>query len=73
MADQEKIYREAMSAGHSAAWDLEWARAAAHYQEALQAKPQDYQALTSLGLAFYELHRFDDALKKYTEAAKVHP
>ena len=73
MADQENIYRQAMSAGHSAAWDLEWERAAAYYRKALEARPQDYQALTSLGLALYELHRFDEALEKYAEAAKVHP
>ncbi len=73
MANPEKIYREAMSAGHSAAWDLEWAHAAEYYRKALEAKPQDYQALTSLGLALFELHQFDEALKVYGMAAKVLP
>jgi len=73
MADPETIYREAMSAGHSAAWDLEWARAAEHYRKALEAKPGDYQALTSLGLALFEQHQFDEALKMYGQAAQAMP
>jgi len=73
MADPETTYREAMSAGHSAAWDLEWARAAEYYSQALEAKPRDYQALTSLGLALFERHQFDEALQMYGQAAQVLP
>ncbi len=73
MADREKIYRDAMNAGHSAAWDLQWDKAAEAYRRALQVKPNDYQALISLGLALFEQHRFEDALKVYGQAARVAP
>ncbi len=73
MADREKIYRDAMNAGHSAAWDLQWDKAAEAYQRALQVKPNDYQALISLGLALFEQHRFEEALKVYGQAARVAP
>ncbi len=73
MVDTEKLYHESMNAGHSAAWDLEWERAAQHYRKALEARPDDYQALTSLGLALFELHDYEGALQAYAQAAKVMP
>ena len=69
----EKVYRQAMSQGHSAAWDMDWEQAAQHYRRALQAKPNDFQALTSLALAFYEMGRLTEAEHLYIEAAKHYP
>ncbi len=73
MTDQEQQYRQAMNQGHSAAWDLDWERAAHFYRQALEAKPQDFQALTSLALAHYELGQLAEAERLYIEAAQAHP
>lgn len=73
MTENEKIYQEAMSAGHSAAWDLQWDKAAEFYAKALKAKPNDYQALISLGLALYEQGKLDKALQVYAHAARIAP
>jgi tetratricopeptide (TPR) repeat protein len=73
MAGREDIYQKAMSEGHSAAWDQRWDKAAAAYQRALAEFPDQPKALTSLGLAMFELDRHDEALSAYLHAAKVSP
>ena len=73
MNPAEKKYQEAMNAGHSAAWDLDWRQAATYYRQALEAKLNDYQALTSLGLALFEQHAYEEALQAYIQAAKTAP
>ncbi len=72
-SEQERIYQDALNAGHAAAWELDWETAAHHYHRALQSKPNDYQALISLGLALYESRRLEDALWAYAQAAHVAP
>lgn len=62
-----------MDQGHSAAWDQSWEAAAAHYRDALGIEPENPQALNSLGLALYEMQRFDEALKYYSKAATIAP
>ncbi|MGB8213155.1 MAG: tetratricopeptide repeat protein [Anaerolineales bacterium] len=62
-----------MSKGHSAAWDQRWDKAALAYQQALEEIPNDPKALTSLGLALYELQRYDESLLAYQQAAQVAP
>jgi tetratricopeptide (TPR) repeat protein len=62
-----------MSQGHSAAWDQEWDKAAAAYKKALQEIPDDPKALSSLGLALFELERYDESLQAYQRAAQVAP
>lgn len=73
MAGNRDLYQKSMNMGHSAAWDQEWEKAAAHYRAAVNEFPDDPRALTSLGLALYELQNFDHALKVYSEAAKHAP
>ena len=73
MAGREDIYQKAMSEGHSAAWDQQWDKAAEAYQRALAEFPDQPKALTSLGLALFELQQYDDALAAYQHAAKVSP
>ncbi len=73
MSDTERLYRQAMSQGHSAAWDMDWEKAASFYRRALELKPGDFQALTNLALAYYELGRFEEALSLYAKAAKTNP
>jgi tetratricopeptide (TPR) repeat protein len=73
MAASNEIFREAMSQGHSAAWDQQWDKAAAAYQKALEASPDNPKALNSLGLALLELQRYEEALQVYQQAAQAAP
>ena len=73
MNDLERRYREAMSQGHSAAWDMNWEAAAEHYRRALEYKPDDFQALTNLALAYYEMGHYQEALTIYAKAARQNP
>ena len=54
-----------------AAWDQRWDKAALAYQQALEEIPNDPKALTSLGLALYELQRYDESPLAYQQAAQV--
>ncbi len=62
-----------MSEGHSAAWDQQWERAAGAYRQALEEIPSHPKALSSLGLALFELQDYDEALKVYQQAAQAAP
>ncbi len=71
MAGRQDVFQKAMNEGHSAAWDQAWDKAAAAYQRALAEIPNNPKALTSLGLALFELQKYDEALKVYQQAAKA--
>jgi tetratricopeptide (TPR) repeat protein len=73
MAGNQQNFRSAMSRGNSAAWELDWQAAVNHYQTALEEFPENSMALTSLGLAFYELRDYESALDFYKKAALVAP
>jgi len=71
MAGREDVFQKAMSQGHSAAWDQEWDKAAAAYRKALEEMPNNPKALSSLGLALFELQLFDESLQVYQQAAQA--
>lgn len=73
MPGNEKKYQEAMSQGHSAGWDQQWDKAVDFYKQAVEEKPESVQALTSLGMAHFELRHYEDAQKCYTKVLKVTP
>jgi len=73
MSEREKRYLDAINQGHSAAWDQEWNRAAAFYQQALDEKPEDPKALNSLALAYFEMQEYEDALKTYLQVSEKTP
>ena len=73
MTGNMSAYEEAMSKGHAAAWDQQWARAIACYRAALQEMPTDSAALTSLGFALLQSGKPEDALLIYQRAAAVTP
>src|SRR3990172_10176380 len=73
MTDREEIFIKAMNMGHSAAWDQQWDQAAAAYRNARDEIPDHPKALTSLGLALFELQRYEEALKVYKKAALAAP
>jgi tetratricopeptide (TPR) repeat protein len=73
MAGDQARYQQAMNQGHSAAWDQLWERAAVYYRQALEEYPEQPLALTSLGLALYQLRSFPESLKIYQQAARITP
>lgn len=73
MTENQQIFQQAMNQGHSAAWDQQWEQAASHYQHALEEFPKHPMALTSMGLALFELQQYDRALEYYQLAAQVTP
>jgi len=73
MAGREEVYQDSMNKGHSAAWDQRWDQAADFYRKAVEEMPQRPQAINNLGLAFYQLQRFEEAQGCYTQAAKLSP
>lgn len=73
MSGREDIFQKAMNQGHSAAWDQEWGQAAKFYRTALDEFPENPKALTSLGLALFELREYQDALPYYITALKLSP
>jgi tetratricopeptide (TPR) repeat protein len=73
MSGDQETFSKAMNAGHSAAWDQMWDRAAVYYQQALELSPDNPLALSSLGLAYYEMQEWDQSLNCYLRAARVAP
>ncbi len=73
MSGRKDIFQKAMEQGHTAAWDQSWDKAAGYYRQALEEFPEHAQALTSLGLALFELQDYEGSLRCYTAAVKVTP
>ncbi len=73
MTGRQDVFQQALNQGHSAAWDQMWDRAAIFYRQALEEFPDHPQALTNLGLALYELQRYEESLTYYRHAARVSP
>jgi len=73
MTGRQEVFQNAMNEGHSAAWDQNWERAAAFYSQAVEEFPDHPGALANLGLALYELQKFEDALICYQKAARLSP
>lgn len=73
MAVTNAEFNKIMNQGHSAAWDLEWEKAAESYKKALDVQPNSTQALTNLASALFELGRYDESFQYYTRCAKLTP
>jgi tetratricopeptide (TPR) repeat protein len=73
MTINQDAFQKAMNLGHSAAWDQMWDQAARYYRQALDLMPDSPKALTSLGLALFEMQYFDEAMVLYQRAARVAP
>jgi tetratricopeptide (TPR) repeat protein len=73
MAGNKEKFQKSMNSGHSAAWDQDWEKAAKYYNAALKEIPDHSQALTSLGLALFELQNYPAALRCYQKAASLAP
>ncbi len=73
MAGRQDIFQDAMAKGHSAAWDQQWEQAAKQYRQALDEFPNHPNALSSLGMAMFEMKDFEEALKIYNKAGQISP
>lgn len=73
MSGREEVFQQAMNQGHTAAWDQSWEEAEKYYRQALNEIPDHPMALLSLGLALYELQRYEDSLQCYMKAARAAP
>jgi tetratricopeptide (TPR) repeat protein len=73
MTSGDDLFQQAMNAGHSAAWDGSWDRAAGFYRQALELSPNHPRALSGLALALYELQDYENSLRTYLQAARLTP
>jgi tetratricopeptide (TPR) repeat protein len=73
MTGREDIFQQEMNTGHSLAWDQRWDMAAMAYRKALEEFPDHPKALSSLGLALFELQSYDESFQVYKKAAQVAP
>ncbi len=73
MSGDQQIYQNAMNQGHSAAWDQDWEKASGYYKIAIDEFPENFNALTSLALALFELQKYPDSLNYYLRAASLSP
>jgi len=71
MTDQMQELQNLISKGNSAAWDQKWSDAADYYQQALEIAPENFKALTNLGLAYFEMHDYHEALNSYSKAIEL--
>ncbi len=73
MSQSQINFDQAMTQGHSAAWDQDWEAAAEHYRQALEIFPNHPNALVSLGLAYYELGKYEQSLRYYAKVTQIKP
>ena len=73
MIERNQELRDLLSKGNSAAWDKNWNDAAGYYQQALDIDPGNFKALTNMGLAYYEMREYKQALDAYKKAVDTNP
>jgi tetratricopeptide (TPR) repeat protein len=73
MTDIRQELKDKLSKGNSAAWEKNWSDAAVYYQQALDLDPGNFKALTNIGLAYYEMRDYREALDAYSKAVEANP
>ena len=73
MTGDSAKFQTLMNQGHSAAWDQDWDKAAEFYRRALEEVPDHPMALASLGLSFFQLKQYDEALRMYQRVSALQP
>lgn len=66
-------YEQALRRGHEALWQKRWAVAIAAYREALEAFPDQPEALTGLGLACMEAGHYEEAIAAFRQLMRLRP
>ena len=65
MISDSAAFQTLLNKGHTAIWDQDWEGAVGAYKQALLETPDHPQGLSGLGLAYFQLHKFEEALKTY--------
>ena len=73
MSNESAQFQTLMNQGHTAAWDQDWDLAAEKYRLALDEFPDHTTALASLGLAHFQLKKYDDAMRSYKRCSALSP
>ncbi len=71
MTEQNQELKNLLSKGNSAAWDQNWGDAASYYQQALEIDPENFKAISNLGLAYFEMHDYAASLESYSKAVAI--
>ena len=71
MAQNRTRFEEALERGHSFGWDQRWDDAIREFEKALQEFSNEPAPYAGLGMAFYELKRYEPALENYKKAARL--
>lgn len=73
MPGNQTVFNDAITKGHNAAWDGQWAKAAAEYRRALAEFPGDASIRLSLAHALEQLGQWESALREYQHLAQAQP
>lgn len=73
MSGDSATFQSLMSQGHTAAWEQDWVKAGEFYRQALDEIPDHPMALASLGLAYFQTKKFDEALRMYQRVSAINP
>lgn len=73
MAGDQELFDKYLNEGHSAAWEQNWDDAIRYYRQALSEFPENYSALTALGLALMENQSYEESLHCYLKATELNP
>lgn len=71
MTERTQELQNLLSNGNSAAWDQNWGDAASYYQQALEIDPENFKAISNIGLAYFEMRDFAASLKSYIAAVAI--
>jgi tetratricopeptide (TPR) repeat protein len=71
MTEQNQELQNLLSKGNSAAWDQNWGDAASYYQQALEIDPNNFKAISNMGLAYYEMRDHAASLESYSKAIAI--
>jgi tetratricopeptide (TPR) repeat protein len=73
MPGNRAVFNDAVTKGHNAAWDGQWAKAAAEYRRALAEFPDDARIRLSLAHALEQLGQWESALREYRHLVQAQP
>ena len=71
MTEKNQELTNLLSKGSSAAWDQNWGDAASYFQQAHEIAPDNFKAISNLGLAYFEMHDYAASLESYSTAIAV--
>lgn len=73
MSGDSAKFQLLMSQGHSAAWEQDWNKAGDFYRQALDEIPDHPMGLSSLGLAYFQIKKYDESLRLYQRLSAINP